>query len=225
MNYVGDKIGWATHTCNPLTGCLNFPNCPYCYARRQAKRLAGRFGYPQDDPFRPTFHPERLEGPLRRKKPSRIFVCSMGELFGPWVPWSWIMKVIKITYQAPHHKFLFLTQFPERYKDFRFGLNCWLGTTITEFSQSSRVFLLPHSDRIFVSAEPLLTKVSLLYVPNLVKWIIIGPLSKGASVVQPAKEHIEDILVCADAYHIPVYMKPNLDWPNKRQEFPDDLRI
>lgn len=78
------NIGWCDCTWNPVTGCLH--NCSYCYARKLAEtRLRGRCGYPEVDPFAPTFHPNRLNDPLTVKKPSMIFVGSMGDLFGEWV--------------------------------------------------------------------------------------------------------------------------------------------
>lgn len=54
-----NSIGWCDLTINPITGCRN--GCKYCYAERFAKRLAGRAGYPAEDPFQPTFHPDKLE--------------------------------------------------------------------------------------------------------------------------------------------------------------------
>ena len=81
------KIEWATETWNPVTGCTPISEgCANCYAKRMSKRLAGRCGYPADDPFRVTLHPERLDEPLKWKKPRRVFVCSMGDLFHPDVP-------------------------------------------------------------------------------------------------------------------------------------------
>ncbi len=78
------NIEWCDYTWSPVTGCLH--GCSYCYARKLAKtRLRGRCGYPQDNPFTPTFHPNRFDEPLSVKKPSRIFVCSMGDLFGEWM--------------------------------------------------------------------------------------------------------------------------------------------
>ena len=76
------KIDWAEYVWNPVTGCLN--GCPYCYAKKMANRLKGRYGYPQDEPFKPTLHADKL----REKMPnvsSKIFVCSMGDLFGEFI--------------------------------------------------------------------------------------------------------------------------------------------
>jgi len=77
------KIEWADETWNPVTGCTPVSEgCKNCYARRMANRMRGRFGYPEDDPFRPaTIHEDKLSQPLKWKEPRRIFVCSMGDLF------------------------------------------------------------------------------------------------------------------------------------------------
>ena len=75
-------IEWTDFTWNPVTGCLH--GCPYCYARGTARRF-----YPPGIGFSPHFWSERLSKPGRRKKPAKIFVSSMGDLFGDWVPRNW----------------------------------------------------------------------------------------------------------------------------------------
>jgi len=113
------KIEWADATWNPVTGCTPVSEgCEHCYAARMAKRLAGRFGYPKDDPFRVTFHPDRLEEPLHWRKPKKIFVCSMGDLFHEDVPNKWIVAVWSMMAIAPQHTYLILTKRPERMKEF-----------------------------------------------------------------------------------------------------------
>jgi len=106
------KIEWTDYVWNPVRGCLH--NCPYCYG----KRIDKRFG---DGSFTPTFYPERLQEPLKVKKPSRIFVGSMADLFGEW---DWVVEdhggltigirrvlseVFNIVNQCPQHTFIFLT--------------------------------------------------------------------------------------------------------------------
>lgn len=76
------RIEWAECVWNPVTGCTKISEgCKICYAERMAKRLAGRYGYLKDDPFKVTFHPDKFDQPLRWRKPRKIFVCSMGDLF------------------------------------------------------------------------------------------------------------------------------------------------
>jgi len=109
------KIEWADAVWNPVTGCTKVSEaCCNCYAERQAKRFAGRAGYPAKHPFAVTLRPDRLNEPLRWRKPRRIFVCSMGDLFHPDVPEEFVDQVWGAMILAPWHQFLVLTKRPER---------------------------------------------------------------------------------------------------------------
>jgi protein gp37 len=109
------KIEWADAIWNPVTGCTKVSaGCTNCYAERQAKRFAGRFGYPAEHPFAVTLHAERLDEPLRWRKPRRIFVCSMSDLFHERVPNAFVEKVLAICAEASWHQFLILTKRAER---------------------------------------------------------------------------------------------------------------
>ena len=113
------KIEWTDESWNPVTGCTKVSaGCQNCYAERMAKRLRGRFGYPDDDPFRVTLHPDRLEQPLRWRKPRRVFVCSMGDLFHEDVPDEFIDQVFAVMALAKEHTFQVLTKRPERMKSY-----------------------------------------------------------------------------------------------------------
>lgn len=142
------KIEWTDATWNPVTGCTKIsPGCAHCYAEVMARRQAGRNGYPADEPFRVTLRPERLEEPLRWRKPRRIFVCSMADLFHDQVPEKFIAKVFAIMDLARQHTYLVLTKRPERMRslisdeDFQFHVG-WFQ------SQAVREFGLPEPDRI-----------------------------------------------------------------------------
>lgn len=136
------KIEWAEETWNPVTGCTPISEgCRNCYAERMSKRLAGRCGYPSEDPFKVTLHPDKLDQPLRWKKPRMIFVCSMGDLFHKDVPfdhisqvfdvmcsWRWPTKEAECSGDAslledPGHTFMVLTKRPERIPEWL----SWLG--------------------------------------------------------------------------------------------------
>ena len=109
------EISWTDYSWNPVTGCTPVSaGCRNCYARKMSKRLRGRFGYPADDPFRVTFHPDKLEDPLRMRKPRMIFTCSMGDLFHEDVPDEWIDQVFAVMALCPQHSFQVLTKRPER---------------------------------------------------------------------------------------------------------------
>lgn len=120
------KIEWADSVWNPVTGCTKIsPGCANCYAERMAKRLAGRCGYLEQDPFKVTLHSDRLGQPLNWKKPKRIFVCSMADLFHEDVPDEFIARMWWVMgqcvgYLDPSryrgHTFMILTKRPERMK-------------------------------------------------------------------------------------------------------------
>lgn len=179
-------IEWAEYTWNPITGCTPVSEgCANCYAKRMAKRLAGRGGYPADEPFRVTLHPERLEEPLRLKKPRQIFVVSMGDLFHDDVPDEFICRVFAVIALTPvKHRFLILTKRPHRMREFILGLpqrdetfrlwvraggewplsNLWLGVTVENQARADEripiLLQIPAAVR-FVSVEPMLGPVSL----------------------------------------------------------------
>lgn len=169
------KIEWATHTWNPVTGCTPISEgCEHCYAARMAKRLAGRCGYPKDDPFRPgTFHADKLNDPLKIKTPSMIFVCSMGDLFHESVDVDVIFKIFEVIDKASHHTYLLLTKRPETMRSFfeitgewdqSLWPNLWLGVTAENQARADEripiLLSIPAAVR-FVSVEPMLGPVDL----------------------------------------------------------------
>lgn len=115
---MGTKIEWTEATWNPVTGCTPVSaGCANCYARRMATRFAGRNGYPADEPFRVTLHPGKLADPLRWKKPRRVFVCSMGDLFHERVAAHTIAQVWAAMAVCPEHIFQVLTKRPQQMHD------------------------------------------------------------------------------------------------------------
>lgn len=117
------KIEWTEATWNPVTGCTPISEgCEHCYAKRMATRLRGRSGYPEDEPFKVTAHPERLKDPLGWRKPKKIFVCSMGDLFHEDVPVDWIDSVIGVIAKCEQHRFMLLSKRTKRMKIYFLGL-------------------------------------------------------------------------------------------------------
>lgn len=171
------KIEWAEKVWNPVTGCTKIsPGCQHCYAERMSKRLAGRFGYPAGNPFAVTLHPERLDEPLHWRKPSRIFVCSMGDLFHDDVPDRFIDQLFwEMGHTHQRHTFLILTKRPERMRDWLLKAyrenapytNVRLGVTAENQEQADKripiLLEIPATVR-FVSIEPMLGPVDLTQI-------------------------------------------------------------
>lgn len=176
------RIEWTEQTWNPAVGCTKVsPGCTHCYAEVMARRLQamGVNGY--DKGFALTLLPERLDEPLRRKRPTVYFVNSMSDLFHEEIPDAYIREVFRIIGQAPHHTFQILTKRAERMAAFfaDFGAappNAWLGTTVED-----RRHGVPRLDWLrrvparirFVSAEPLLEDLGTLDLSGI-HWVIVG---------------------------------------------------
>lgn len=164
-------IEWSDETCNPVTGCTRVsPGClgAHCYIERTPPfRMEGRrFTHGADGATTGVrLHPERLEQPLHWRKPRRVFVNSLSDLFHDDVPDHFIAGVCAIMSEASHHTFQVLTKRPERARDFlaaqpkwRLPENVWLGVSIENARFTWRADVLreiPAAVR-FISAEPLL---------------------------------------------------------------------
>jgi protein gp37 len=171
---VGDKSGieWTDATWNPVTGCSKVSQgCRNCYALRDWARLSAN---PSSVYFGRAFtdvqcHPERLGIPLEWKKPRRIFVNSMSDLFHAGVPDLFIAQVFETMTLAPQHTFQVLTKRADRMLGFFRGrgadvpANCHLGVSVEDqLTWEERAPLLLRLDEApvrFVSFEPLLGPV------------------------------------------------------------------
>lgn len=149
------RPGTTPESWSPITGCnidgkrvKVSPGCDHCWAERMARRLAGRFGYPEmPHHFDVTGHSTKLEQPFSWRKPRTVFVCSMGDLFHPGVSFSDIDKVFLTIAKAPNHTFLILTKRVHRMFDYFYGenvldycepINFWLGVTIVNQEEADR---------------------------------------------------------------------------------------
>lgn len=223
------KIEWTDETWNPVAGCTKVSTgCMNCYAEKMAYRLSNiestsRYKIVVNPKTRHwngsiLMHGDSLETPLRWKKPRKIFVCSMGDLFYDKVPFEWIDKVFSVTQKCPQHTFQILTKRPQRMQEYfkSRGIlkpyrNVWLGVSAEDQNTyDKRInFLMrtPASVR-FVSLEPLLGMIDMGYLPNhIIKWVIVGP-ETGPCRRKCDNSNILDIIFqCVVLNEIPVFVK------------------
>lgn len=259
------KIEWAGATWNPVTGCLH--GCPYCYARRIAERFGGwtTSGTKTTEPypgkelkrpllvqrkngkavnapfpygFEPTFHRYRLDEPKRKKQPRNIFVCSMADLFGAWVPDEWITAVFDACREAPQHNYMFLTKNASRYGALAFqGLlpkesNFWYGVTAENHPKAANAFSnIPNGwdgFNLFLSAEPLQGEINILSLDSWPRLVILGAETgnrKGKKL--PTRMEVEGTANAAYIAGATVFMKdsliPIVGEEHMRRELPEGL--
>lgn len=216
------KIEWTDYVWNPVTGCEH--QCPYCYARKMANRLKGRYGYPVDEPFKPTFHELKLWDTFP-KRPSKIFVSSMGDLFGEWVTAEWINRVLDVVRINYKHTFIFLTKNPKRYSEFDFPKNAWIGYSTT--GTLHHKWDERHNDNIkFVSIEPMKEPLNIRlngYAQAInFDWLIVGKETgnrKGKYLF--VNEWLDDVQDFTSKMGIPLFVKDNIGkW---EQQFPEAI--
>lgn len=260
------KIEWCEYTWNPVTGCYhNCPYCyaktltnrfggdirlnlndpqgkkirtgitplyllPEQFIGANGKKVAFPFG------FAPTLHEYRLNWLENLKTGARVFVCSMADLFGSWVPTDWILKVFSACEDNPRHQYLFLTKNPHRYRELlneEFlpqNPNMWFGYSVTK---NGCMTFNSEAHKTFISVEPLLEDITDgLFSTDAgpaANWVIIGAeTGQRKGKVIPKIEWVERILKHCDKHGIPVFMKDSLisvvGEENMRREFPAEMQ-
>jgi len=220
---VGEECQWATEETGEIH---DLEEQIFDYDRSQ--------NAPYPYYFEPTLHRYRLDEPQKKKKPSKIFVCSMADLFGAWVPDSWIEGVFKACDAAPGHTYMFLTKNPRRYMELaekgiiRTADNFWYGSTATT---PETEFFWHDQLNTFVSIEPILVPFPDVAHPDCgiqkVKWVIIGAeTGNHKGKVVPERDWIRDIVKACRATKTPVFLKDSLEniWGEDLiQEWPEGM--
>lgn len=232
------KIEWCDETWNPVTGCTPISEaCENCYAASMAKRFWG------DRMFTDVkFHRDRLYQPFKWKKPRRIFICSMGDLFHPKIHFPEISSVLALTYKNPQHTFMVLTKRPEIMSEYFSYVaqrlaqmsylekmaypwpapNLWLGVTVENQDRADErrpiLLQIPAALR-FVSVEPMLGPIDLK--GHKLHWVICGA-ETGPKARRMQPKWAEDLYSQCKAAEIPFFFKKaskgdKLDLP---REFP-----
>lgn len=173
-------IEWTEATWNPVTGCSQVsPGCAHCYAKTFAERWRGVPGHPYEQGFDLRIWPERLEQPLRWRRPRMIFVNSMSDLFHERIDESYIRDVFAVMAEAHWHTFQVLTKRHERLVDLAPSLswpdNVWMGVSIENRRFVHRADYLRRVEAAvrFISAEPLLGPLEGLELSGI-DWLIAG---------------------------------------------------
>ncbi len=224
FNRTNDHISWAAWSWNPVTGCLH--GCKYCYARELATRKSYADTYPVG--FTPLFHHERLSAPENTKIPKdvvddsrlgRVFVCSMADLYGKWVPNDWIEQVHKSCIENPQWEYLMLTKFPRRYVGLNLPKTAWLGTSVDEQKRvrlAEEAFKQITNVKVkWLSLEPLLAPLEFSDL-SMFDWIVIGSQTETEQpdgVIEAFAPPFEWVSRLVDQAHeagCKVYLKPNL---------------
>ena len=225
FNPTNDNVEWAMFTWNPVTGCLH--NCPYCYARDIAKRHYNHIENIEDR-FTPIFYPDRLTAPQNTKIPDlsrfdkdadkvghkSVFVCSMADLWGKWVPREWIEAVLEQVRNNPQWNFIFLTKFPIRMSEFEFPKNTMVGTTVdSQFAveRAEKAFRKITAGIKWLSCEPMMERLTFGSL-DMFDWVVCGGASKSSQTPEfrPPREWIEHLRMQAKSAGCAFYEKTNL---------------
>ncbi|MBW4683207.1 MAG: phage Gp37/Gp68 family protein [Microcoleus vaginatus WJT46-NPBG5] len=209
---IHSEIEWTEATWNPTTGCHKIsPGCANCYAERFAERWRGVPGHPYEHGFDVQIWPERLKMPLSWKKPRRIFVNSMSDLFLDEIEEEFIQEVFSVMGKANWHQFQLLTKRPQRMLEIAKKLeawpsNVWAGVSVESQAWTWRIEVLkqiPATIR-FLSCEPLLGSLELAL--DNIHWVIVGGESGVHS--RPMKiEWVRDIKNQCLQSNVPFFFK------------------
>ena len=208
------RIEWTDASWNPVTGCSGVSaGCDHCYARAMSRRLRAAGVKQYAAGFDVREHEELLGQPARWRKPRRIFVCSMSDLFHPRVrPW-FIRRVFTAMAAAPQHTYQVLTKRAGRAYDLLDPRemivpgNVWIGATIEHndlVDRADELRRIPVQTR-FLSLEPLLGPLPDLDLDGI-HWVIAGgETGPHARPMQAA--WVRDIRERCAAKRIPFFFK------------------
>lgn len=230
------QIEWTDATWNPVAGCsLASAGCKHCYAMQMAWRLEAMGvdkykGLTQKKGKNITWNGvvkedyASLEIPYGWRKPRKIFVNSMSDLFHGQVSDEFIRAVWRVMEETPHHNYQILTKRPERMEEFvksnikRVLPNVWLGTTVEDAEAKTRINHLRRTPAAvrFISFEPLIAKVGKVNLRNI-DWAIVG--GESGSKARPIKEQwIDEIHEQCRKYDTAFFFKQWGSWGKDNQK-------
>lgn len=248
----GRGIEWTNWTWNPVGGCRH--NCRWtmpdgseaiCYAEAQVNRQRSEKFYPQGFTHH-YWNPDRLEKPLRVREPAHIFMDSMSDLMGWWVPNEQIEAVLDVCRRAHWHTFQLLTKNPTRLSQFTFPKNVWVGASVPPSSingrplspdQQKRMLRLALRELMLVrvpvrwlSIEPLSFDVSACLdwayqMDGSIQWAVIGAATNGGKVYQPEPLWVRNAITSLRQMDAKIFFKGNLAGNEAAAEWHEEFPI
>lgn len=205
-------IEWTDTTWNPVTGCSKVSQgCKHCYAERLAFRLQAMGLERYRNGFAVTLQEEALDEPYRWKRPRKVFVNSMSDLFHEAVPLEYIQRVFSVMRAVPRHTFQVLTKRSSRLRELAPLLpwpdNVWMGVSVEDEHAVGRIDDLAHVPAAvrFLSCEPLIAPLPLLPLEH-VHWVIVG--GESGPGARPMKlQWVEGIFKQCRAADVPFFFK------------------
>ena len=213
-------IEWTESSWNPVTGCTKISEgCRNCYAERMAKRLMAMGQKNYKNGFSLSVHDQMLDLPKKWKKPRKIFVNSMSDLFHESLPFSVIEAVFRIMNECYWHTFQVLTKRSEILRKFskylKWTENIWMGVSVECEDYLDRLEDLKKSSAYikFISFEPLLSEIK---SPRLdgIDWVIVGGES-GPGCRPVEAKWVSGIKKYCEEQHVPFFFK---QWGGTRKK-------
>lgn len=212
-------IEWTDATWNPVTGCTKISKgCDNCYAERIAERFRGVAGHPFERGFDLVERPERLDKPLSWRKPRRVFVCSMSDIFHKRLQPDFVDRVFDMMERADWHIFQVLTKRSSIMRDYllaRYGRrshraprHIWCGVSVEDRQAVARIRHLRDSPVAvrFLSIEPLLGPVADVLDLVGIDWVIVGGES-GPRARPMDAAWARDVRDACDGARVPFFFK------------------
>jgi protein gp37 len=231
----GRGIEWTNYTHNVIGGChhqcrwtMPDGSIAICYAEEIAKKFISAYPQGFDHHY---WRPQHLDDPMKLKQPAKIFIDSMSDLFGRWVPTEQIEQVLDMCRQAHWHTFQSLTKNPPRLLKFAAHLppNLWVGASSPPDAMFGRSLSRQQQEKMlrrtlevlsdlsrnhvtWISFEPLSWDVAAIVAeyPGALRWAVIGAASNGPRVYQPDPAHVQALLDVLDDQDVPIFFKGNL---------------
>jgi protein gp37 len=211
------KIEWTEKVWNPSIGCSKVsPGCKFCYAEVFAKRLQAMGLKEYKDGFKFKILPDRLEEPLKIKKPTKFFVNSMSDLFHEEMPFEYLDEIFDIIRRTPQHTYQILTKRAKRMYEYfserDVPQNVWLGVSVENATYKNRIEYLRKINATirFISFEPLISSVGELDLTGI-HWAIVGGES-GKKARPMLKKWVEEIFIQCKKQNVAFFFKQWGTW-------------